>query len=73
MDDQKIQIEFTHINIKKIVKNRAYVAEFTLKYFEICKDIQVSIHGKSADECISKTEEFLQLKLTEADYTKPNN
>lgn len=75
MEDQNFTITYSHITIKKIVKNRAYVAEFTFNYNggTMKKDIEASIHGKSVDDCISKTEKFLNVKLTESDYTKPNN
>lgn len=60
------EIKFEHITIKPIVRRRKYVAEFIITYpFRT----ETTIGGNSPEECLSKTENLLDVKLTTEQYT----
>lgn len=61
-------LSFTHINIKPIVRGRKYVAEFTANS-GLLKNAEITIGGNTPGECLEKTEKFLDIKLTDKDYT----
>ena len=65
-------VRFTHIKINKIVKNKAYVAEFNYGYSNMGNShllIGTSIHGISPQNCVEKVEKFLETKLNESEYS----
>lgn len=63
-------ISFSKIVIKKIVKNRAYVAEFILRTNRNGMDLfaETTVGGKSAEEALEKTEKFLETKLRPSEF-----
>lgn len=67
----KNEIEFSHVTINKVVKNRKYVAEFTCES-GVMKNVETTIAGSSPEECLQKTESFLGLKLSPLQYTINN-
>jgi len=60
------EIKFGHITIKPIVRKRKYVAEFLIT--EPMKT-ETTIAGNTPEECIKKTESFLDVKLSSDQYT----
>lgn len=63
--------DFTHIEIKKIVKNRAYYALFHMRLKGQTLSIETTINGISVVNTIEKTETYIGVKLTEDQYTLP--
>lgn len=84
-DTQKVKTEkvfkrdnglcFTKVVIAKIVKNKAYNANFKFTYTKDSKDMkgmfmETSIGGTSEANCIEKTEKFLGTKLKKNEIQK---
>lgn len=58
-------LEFTKVTITKIVKNRAYNANFHFRVGGSGLSMETNIGGTSTDECIGKTNKFLEITLLE--------
>lgn len=63
-------LQFTKVVIEKIVRNKAYKANFKYTYGEGNFMLETSIGGKSQTDCIEKTEKFLETKLTDNEIQK---
>ena len=66
------KIEFTHVNIKPIVRGRKYVSESTACVVADCVPgfkADTTIGGATPEQCLQKTETFLMVKLTDDQYT----
>ncbi len=70
IDGRKDELKFTKIVIEKIVKNKAYKANFSYTYGEGNIFMETSIGGTSEANCIEKTEKFLETKLKENEIQK---
>ena len=68
---RKSPLSFTQVVIKKVIRNKRYVSEFIFKYTPVHNKIDVSIHGRSVQDCIDKTEKFLCTKLKLSEITFP--
>jgi hypothetical protein len=62
-------LQFTHVKIKPIVKNRHYISLFSYSFNDIEPMMDTTIGGESAEECLKKTEKFLQTNLKPSEYT----
>jgi len=63
-------LEFTHVIINPIVRDRKYQALFSFTFKQLGgKLLATTIGGNSAGDCKHKTEEFLSIKLNESEFT----
>ena len=61
---RKSGLIFSQVFISKIVKNKAYVAEFNVSFNNaIIQPMETRINGNSVEECIKKSEAFLGTKI----------
>lgn len=63
-------LQFTKVVIEKIVKGKAYKANFKYTYGKGNFMLETSIGGTSQTDCIEKTEKFLETKLKENEILK---
>jgi len=65
----KSYVEFTHIIIRRIVKNIDYVAEFNFSFNGRKPVIETIIHGDSPLSCIKMVEKYLNTKIDSSEYS----